>query len=194
MTVRLLTVCTGNVCRSPYAERLLAHRLEQVRPGTFEVASAGTGALVGAAVDPGSGRILDGLGVAHADFAARQITEVMLDDVDLVIPLTVEHRAGVLSYAPRLLKRCFTLKELARLIDAAQARQPWTERLAGLRTPEERWAAIPAHLAGERGRSRAPEGADDVADPYRQSDKHFRVMADDIDAAVDRVVALEASF
>ncbi len=194
MTVRILTVCTGNICRSPYAERVLAHRLEEVRPGAFAVTSAGTGALVGEGVDPGSARHLDGLGVGHSDFAARQLTEGILGEVDLVIPMEVEHRKLVLSYAPRLLKRCYTIKELARLIDSAEQTEPWTQRLAGLATPDERWAAIPQHLARERGRTRVDPGADDIADPYRQSAEKFDVMAREIDAAVDRIVALEASF
>jgi protein-tyrosine phosphatase len=194
MTVRILTVCTGNICRSPYAERVLAHRLEAVRPGVFEVTSAGTGALVGEGVDPGSGRHLDSRGIRHDDFAARQLSERILDEVDLVVPLAVEHRKLVLSYAPRLLKRAYTLKELARLIDSAGQGQPWAERLAGLETPEERWKAIPQHLARERGRTRVEPGGDDVADPYRQSADKFDVMAEEVDAAVERIVALEASF
>lgn len=194
MTVRMLTVCTGNVCRSPYAQLALQHRLDAVRPGVFEVTSAGTGALVGERVDPGSGSILDSAGIAHDTFAARQLTERILDEVDLALPLTVEHRRMVLSYAPRLLKRCFTLNEAARLIESAGQRHPWAERLAGLSTPEERWARIPLELAGERGMTRVEDGADDIADPYRKPQEAFDQMAAEIDAAVERIVALDASF
>ena len=42
-TFSILTVCTGNVCRSPAVERLLASKLGP----TVSVASAGTHALVG---------------------------------------------------------------------------------------------------------------------------------------------------
>ena len=31
--VHLLTVCTGNICRSPYAERYLQRNLDDVAPG-----------------------------------------------------------------------------------------------------------------------------------------------------------------
>lgn len=194
MTVRIMTVCTGNICRSPYAQLLLAHRLDEVRPGVFDVSSVGTGALVDQGVDPGSATLLEARGVAHDTFAARQITEQLLQDVDLVLPLTVEHRKTVLSYAPRLLKRTYTLKELARLIESAGHRRPWSERLEGTATPEERWAAIPQHLARERGRTHVEPGADDVADPYRQSQDKFDTMAREVDEAVERIVALEAQF
>lgn len=194
MSVRIMTVCTGNICRSPYAQLALGHALEAVRPGVFEVTSAGTQAMIGNAVDPGSASILETRGVAHQGFAARQISERLLTDVDFVLPLEVSHRKLVLSYSPRHLKRAFTLKELARLLDSAGERQPWVERLAGLTSPEERWGALPAHLARERGLSRAPEGADDIADPYRRPQEVFDRMAREVDAAVERIVAFEEQF
>lgn len=194
MSVRILTVCTGNICRSPYAHFALQHALDAVRPGTFQVSSAGTHAMIGNPVDPGSAGILDGRGVDSADFTARQITERMLDDIDVVLPLEVAHRKIVLSYSPRHLKRAFTLKELARLLDSADAREPWTERLAGLSTPEERWAALPSHLARERGLSRVADGEDDIADPYRRPQEVFNRMAGEVDAAVERIVAFESQF
>lgn len=191
MTVSIITVCTGNICRSPYAERALAHRLDEVRPGSFVVTSVGTGALVGEGIDPGSVRALEARGIRHDGFEARLISEQLLKDVDLVLPMTVEHRRTVLSYAPHLVKRAYTIKEMARLIASAEERQPWSERLAGLGTPEERWRKIPLDLARERALSKAPDGVDDVADPYRMADEHFDVMADDIDAAIEAIVALE---
>ena len=194
MCVRILTVCTGNICRSPYAQLALQDALDEVRPGAFEVSSAGTGALVGHPVDPGSGSILQARGIDPTDFEARQLSERMVAEIDIVLPLEVSHRKAVLSYSPRHLKRAFTLKEFARLLDSADAREPWTQRLAGLTTPKERWAALPAHLARERGLSRVEDGADDIADPYRQPQEVFDAMAVEIDAAVARIVAFEASF
>lgn len=194
MCVRILTVCTGNICRSPYAHLALQDALDEVRPGAFEVSSAGTGALIGNPVDPGSGSILQARGIDSSAFQARQVSEQMLAEIDVVLPLEVSHRKTVLSHSPRHLKRAFTLKEFARLLDAADAREPWTQRLAGLTTPKERWAALPAHLARERGLSRVEDGVDDIADPYRQSQEVFDAMAVEIDAAVARIAAFEGQF
>lgn len=194
MSVRLLTVCTGNICRSPYAHLALQHGLDAVRPGAFEVTSAGTHALIGNAVDPGSASILTGRGITSESFAARQISEQILAETDVVLPLEVAHRKVVLSYSPRHLKRAFTLKEFARLLDAADAREPWAERLAGLATAQDRWAALPSHLARERGLSRVKDGADDIADPYRRPQEVFDRMAIEVDAAIERIVAFERQF
>ena len=194
MTVRIITICTGNICRSPYAHLLLAHRLGQVRPGAFEVSSAGVYALIGEGVDPGSAVHLDRHGIAHDDFAARQLTEPILSDVDLLLAMSSEHRKHVLEmYAPSMLKRAYTLKEMARLIESAGEATPWTERLAGLKTPEERWRAIPVHLAAERRRVRLDPALDDLADPYRRPQEVFDTMAAEVEAAVETIVGLEAA-
>ena len=191
MTVRIVTVCTGNICRSPYAQLLLAHRLVEIRPGAFEVSSLGTSALIDQGVDPGSARLLEAAGIAYHGFLARQISEQLLADIDLVLPLTVEHRRLVLSYAPQLLKRTFTLKEMARLIASADSRRPWSERLADAMTPQERWSTITAEIVRERGMTRVEDGADDVADPYRRGDAAFDTMGQEIAAAVATIVELE---
>ncbi len=165
-----------------------------MRPGVFEVSSAGTHALIGNPVDPSSAQILTARGISSGEFAARQISERILGEIDFVLPLEVTHRKAVLSYSPRHLKRAFTLKEFARLLDAADERESWTTRLAGLPSVEERWAALPAHLARERGLTRVPDGADDIADPYRQSQEVFDRMAAEVDEAIERIVAFEAQF
>lgn len=41
--MRIMTVCLGNICRSPAAESVLIHRLEQAGLDHVEVTSAGTG-------------------------------------------------------------------------------------------------------------------------------------------------------
>ena len=74
--VRVLTVCTGNICRSPYAELLLREGFGWARPGAFEVTSAGTHALVGRPVDVGSVRQLGAKGIdAGGNMAAPLLAE-----------------------------------------------------------------------------------------------------------------------
>ncbi|WP_068266722.1 hypothetical protein [Janibacter limosus] len=83
LTVEVPTCC-GHECASAdrlhrqhlpirYAQLALQAGLDEVRPGAFEVARAGTGALVGNLFDPGSASILDSRGIAHEGITARQI-------------------------------------------------------------------------------------------------------------------------
>ena len=194
MSVRLLVVCTGNICRSPFAQLVLQEGLGSVRPGVFEVSSAGTAALVGEPVAEGSARILRGRGIDAAGFAARRVSRDVVSDVDLVLTMEAAHRGAVLSHVPSYLQRTYTLTEAARVLTAAGERESWSERLAGLTTAEERWAALPSHLARERGRTRVIEGADDIDDPYRQPQEAFDRMAAEVDAAVEQIVAFERQF
>jgi protein-tyrosine phosphatase len=129
--VHILFVCTGNICRSPTAERL-AEAFSAVDPiEDFRASSAGTRAMIGHPIHPESALVLTGLGGDPADFAARQLTSKIAADADLVVAMTKAHRDAVLELAPRQLHRTFTLTEVARLITTFD---PGSIRdLAGLR-------------------------------------------------------------
>jgi len=84
-------VCTGNICRSPMAEKMFAHQLR--RRGLADhvrVSSAGTGAWhVGCEVDQRAGRVLRAHGYPTTHCAA-QLDEDHLG-ADLVIALGRNH-------------------------------------------------------------------------------------------------------
>jgi protein-tyrosine phosphatase len=170
-TVRILTVCTGNVCRSPLAEQVLRARLA---PLDVEVSSAGTSALVDAPMTPDAARMAELLGVPPADAAAhrgRWLREEHLRTPDLVLAMTREHRAGVVALAPARTRSTFTVREFARLsagVDDDGIRA--AARAAGA-DPHARVRATLALLAERRGVVEPPAEAteDDVIDPYRRS-------------------------
>ena len=176
---RILTVCTGNICRSPYAERVLRHALPAE---SVEVASAGTGALVGEGIDPEAVALLGARGVDHLGHHARQLTRGQLADADLVLAMTTQHRAAVARLLPRAVHRTFTALEVARLLPATD--------LAGLPAdPGGRLLALPAALAAARGQQPRGEGSDDVGDPFRRGAAAFATMADELDPALAVLVA-----
>ena len=102
----MLSVCVGNICRSPVSEFLLRHELGD----RIDSTSAGTHALVGEPVHPPMAVRLDGLGVAHQG-GARQVTEAMLRQSDLILTMTRDLRSRVLELAPATVRRTFTLAE-----------------------------------------------------------------------------------
>ena len=120
--VRILTVCTGNICRSPVAERLLQAGLDQVRPGAFIVRSAGTRAMVGDPIQPLSADIIRTYGGTPDSFAARQLTPKILRESDLVLAMTAKHRGDVMQMDASLLKRTFTIREFARMLEVLEQR------------------------------------------------------------------------
>lgn len=178
---RVLVVCTGNICRSPAAERLLAARLG----AQVQVASAGVRAVVGSPMMRTMARLVAGAGADAHGFAARQLTADMVRESDLVLTMTRAHRAAVVELAPAAVRRTFALRELARLAVAADASStgPWPSDPAG------RVRALPARASQQRGRVPAATQDDDIDDPYDRGDAAYQRAFGEIDDAVQRVVA-----
>lgn len=178
----VLTVCTGNICRSPAVERLLAAALGP--DSGVHVESAGVGAVVGAPVAPLMADLLDGVGVGHQGFAARQVTERMVRDADLVLPLTRRHRAALVELSPAAVRRTFTVRELARLATAvgADALPPGS--------PAERLGALLPLAAAQRGLQRARPEDDDVVDPWGYDERTYARSFDQLAPAVEAIAAV----
>ena len=181
---RILVVCTGNVCRSPLVERLLQRAVDETYgPGAVEVRSAGTGALIDHEMDERSARVLAALGGDSEGFLARYLMAHHVRDADLVLTATTQHRSAVVQLHPRALKRAFTVRELAALLEGVD--------LAALPTaPAERIEAL-VEVARPR-RALLLGGADrdhlDIVDPFRRSDEVYEQMRDEVEPAV-RVIA-----
>lgn len=178
----ILCVCTGNVCRSPVAERLLAARLGP----TVSVASAGTLGLTGRAIEPAMAAHLAALGLGDVGFTARRLTEADVGRADLVLGLTREHRAEAVELAPSAVRRAFTLLEFARLLGQIDPDELPDGTVADrLRT------AVPL-AAARRRMVTGPVDADDVVDPYRLAqevyDQSFSAIRVAVDVIADRVV------
>ncbi|GLB68284.1 arsenate reductase/protein-tyrosine-phosphatase family protein [Arthrobacter mangrovi] len=194
--IRILTICTGNVCRSPMAERLLQQKFDEIRPGLFEVRSAGIQALAGKPMDARAEGLLHVLGGNSDGFVARQLQEMHLANVDLVLAMGVEHRDRILNLMPRLLKRTFTVRELARMVDAIAA-DPQLEVPEGTsdHEVEYRWKRLPHLAALKRYETRPVDPLEDeIVDPYRRDDDVYRQMVHDLVPALDRLVDFERSY
>ncbi|WP_284439723.1 arsenate reductase/protein-tyrosine-phosphatase family protein [Cellulomonas xiejunii] len=166
---RILAVCTGNICRSPVVERVLAARLA----GTdVQVTSAGTRAVVGHAVSAPMVPLLTDAGADAAGFAARQLTADLIREADLVIALTRAHRSQVVELVPGAVRRTFTLLEIARLVAHVD---PQAVHDSG-QTPGARLRALPGLAAAVR--HVAGSGEDDVADPIGGSEAVYRASYD----------------
>lgn len=84
-------VCTGNICRSVTAERVLKHHL-QLNAAEAVVDSAGiSDEEAGNPIDPRQARVLESAGYRTDDHAARQITPEWLADRDVAIAMTARH-------------------------------------------------------------------------------------------------------
>ena len=158
----MLIVCTGNVCRSAFAECLgRAYLREQLGDASaaIRLESAGTRAVVGSGMHPDTAAALRGFGAEPGDFRARDLEERMAAEADLILTMTRRHRREVLHEAPRVMARTFTLREAAALLPLIAEPDDAEGEFA------DRARSFVAAMAAARGRRRSGEDADDVFDP-----------------------------
>lgn len=169
-TFTVLFVCTGNICRSPFAEILTRHLIgEALDPDAaarITVASAGVGAVVGSGMHPQSRAELapwELQGWAAENFRARQLEPAMAVGADLVLGAALRHRSQTVTVAPRALPVSFSLREFARLTAAVDLTVLPADPIA-------RAHALVGEARALRGLvpPAGPDG-DDVPDPIGQS-------------------------
>ncbi|SDF26874.1 protein-tyrosine phosphatase [Blastococcus aurantiacus] len=174
----ILVVCTANVCRSPAAEVLLRAALGPA--SRIAVGSAGLRARVGEPMAPEMARLLS---VPAETVRARQFAAEAAREAGLVLTMTRAHRAAVVSAVPAALRRTFTLREFAALVELAEeaGAVPHTgpgERLTDLVRLAPRYRGL---------RTSGPD--DDVDDPYGQAAPVYAHALAELRASVTVVAA-----
>ncbi len=156
----IMTVCTGNICRSPMAEVVLRDRLDDAGLTDVEVDSTGVSDEEhGNPVDRRARTVLAARGYDVPDRRARQVQASDLVRRDLVLAMTASHA--------RALRRLAGPGEVAERVVMYRSFDP-----AAPRVPP----GGPEHLL-------------DVADPWYGGARDFEVCLDQIEAAADGIVA-----
>ncbi|MCW2669261.1 MAG: protein tyrosine phosphatase [Frankiales bacterium] len=99
--IRVVFVCTGNICRSPTAEAVFRHKVEQAGlTDQIEIGSAGMGDWhVGKDADPRAITAWQARGYDHTH-VARQLRRSWRDDYDLFVALDTGHLMELRSLLP----------------------------------------------------------------------------------------------
>jgi protein-tyrosine phosphatase len=97
--MKILMVCLGNICRSPLAEGILKHKVEQ-EGLAWQVDSAGTGSWhIGELPDPRSVAVARKYGIDITDQRARQFQATDLDQYDRILAMDSSNYREILSKA-----------------------------------------------------------------------------------------------
>ncbi len=190
MSFSILTVCTGNICRSPLAEQLLRAGLAPW-PG-IAVASAGTASLAGHPMPEQAQNLSREFGGAHPELhTARDLAPTHLREAGLVLGLAREHRRDAVQMLPKALRRAFTLREFARLSEGITDTDLAAAAALELSDHSGRLAVLVEVARSRRGMVLPPAHPDDddVIDPFRRSDAVYRASADQLVPAVKVIVA-----
>lgn len=158
---RVMTVCTGNICRSPMAEVVLRARLDEAGLGDRVVVDS-TGVSDeehGNPIDRRARVVLAARGYEVPQRAARQVRPADLRDRDLVLAMTASHA--------RALRRIADDEDVASRVVLFRTFDPAAPRITDPRDE---------HLL-------------DVDDPWYGGPANFEHCLDEIEAAADGVVA-----
>lgn len=188
-TFEILTVCTGNICRSPLAEQILRSGLADIP--RVSVSSAGVYALVGNPMTPEAAALsaeFGGLGADH--HVARDLSPTIVDASALVFAMSREHRRSIVELRPRAARTTFTLREFARLADGITDEELGYAAALPLDAVPERLTEAVLAVGARRGVVERPADPadDDIIDPYRRGDAVYRESADQLVPAAQIVV------
>lgn len=184
MTLHILTICAGNVCRSPLAAQLLSAKLD---PKHFSVATAGTSPVLGESMEDGMQRIATRMGAV--DVATHRAIGMSPDAVayaDLILGMERDHRRAAARLSPNAARRSFTLLEFAHVvsyIDLASIDKkihPSGNRSLDVLELAMRMRGVVPRLS--------PDRLYDVPDPYGRSNQVYERSAKQIERAVNQIV------
>jgi protein-tyrosine-phosphatase len=107
----ILTVCTGNICRSPMAEGIFRQLLAGT-PGV-SVSSAGTHALIGNPAADFAIIAASERGIDISGHRARMIGEEIIGGSSSILCMELSHVEWVLEIDPSAITKTFNLAEFA---------------------------------------------------------------------------------
>jgi len=164
------------------AAQMLKQKFAARKIKNVEVSSAGVFAMVGDSMTSEVGIAMTSAGYTPESHVARQATAQLLEQANLILTATEEHRAQVVRTFTRANRNAFTIKEFANLSAFVAAPNNEIE----LEQPTDLADKLRI-TAGARGY--APQLSNsDVADPYMLSQAVFDATRDELDPLLDAVV------
>lgn len=115
----ILTLCVGNICRSPIAEVLLAQQFPDKT-----IWSAGLDALAGNPADPLSIEVAAAHGVDLTAHRAQQLVGWMCQRAELILVMEQGHKTQLEQQYPLVRGKVFRLGEIGKFDIADPYRQP----------------------------------------------------------------------
>jgi len=165
---RVLFLCTANICRSAFAEKLASH----LAPSEgIQFASAGVHGYTGHPVEELMAGELRARGVDPEPFRSRPLTLVMLDEADVILTAEAGHRRYVLEERPAALRKAFSLGQFARGLTGCSSDVPPEDLLQEVR----------------RGAATALVD-DDIADPYQRGPEAAARAAGQIESILTTIL------
>lgn len=192
----ILFVCTGNICRSAFADRLAVRLVDELPDGhparEWAFLSAGISGLDGSAMCSEMEAELVARGGSADGFVAQQVTGAMARSADLILALEAVHRTYILEEWPALVRRTWLLGQAARVApelvknDARDVGGEGTGQRAreGAQGGVGGGGVVVDLIAALREHRDRPLESDGIADPYRLGPAAAAKAASEIETAL----------
>lgn len=178
MPMHVMFVCTGNICRSPMGELLLAKYLSDT---SVMVSSAGTHGLPMHEMDPSSARLMRSVGIEPGGFRSRRLTKPLAQSADLILCFEKSQRKDIVTLAPTAVRYTFLLGDFANMCEYC-ARNGLVKGL----TIQERLQSVIDASSIIRPMLPKPQ---DIADPHGKEFDKFQLAANQTNHALRRILA-----
>lgn len=109
--MKIMFICTGNICRSAMAHKLLEKKLEEKQINDIQVYSSGIYAENGDTSTYNAIETMKEYGVDLKSHIATNIKNSEIDKMDLILCATLSHKREVLYLYPGLQGKVYTMKE-----------------------------------------------------------------------------------
>ncbi|AEE95267.1 low molecular weight protein arginine phosphatase [Mahella australiensis] len=115
MISSILFVCSGNTCRSPMAQAIAETMFRKADSGleAIKVMSAGIAAVNGQPASANAIEVMREMGMDISRHRSRMLSGELVEQADLILTMTLQHKRYVLMMFPESYDKVFTLKEYA---------------------------------------------------------------------------------
>lgn len=129
--MKIMFICTGNICRSAMADWLMKKKLEEKNMKNIEVYSSGIYAIKGDIATDEAIEVMEEYGVDLKNHKATLTEKSKINEMDLILCMTISHKYTLLSKYPNLADKIFTLKEYVGITkNGIDIKDPWGYTLA----------------------------------------------------------------
>jgi len=108
--MKIMFVCTGNICRSAMAEAMCKKMLKDKN---VEVYSCGTMAYTGDECTQNAIEVMEEYNIDITKHKATNVKDSKIEEMDLILCATITHKQILIQMCPNLKEKIYTIKEYA---------------------------------------------------------------------------------
>lgn len=167
--MKVLFVCTGNICRSPMGQYLFPLFFNDP---DIEMDSAGTHGLQSNPIDPSSAQLLEADGIDSSDFRSKRLTPQLAQNADLILCFSRRQLRKIVEISPLSAKKTFMLNDFANICTYCNE-----QHIIQGNSLEERFQSVLSNTSLVR--PMLPQ-VEDIADPYTKDFAAFESAHNEI--------------